>query len=69
MVMARRNRVEVGVTVEVPPEVERQARKRAAEAGEPENLEPYLLDQLLFDYEFDFQRGRDTESEFLRSSA
>lgn len=61
--MPRRNRVEVGVTVEVPEEVEQEARQRAAAAGEPENIEPYLLDHLLF--EFDFQ----TSEEFVRSPA
>lgn len=39
------------VEVEVPPEVEHRARKRAGEDGD---LELYLLDEFLFEYEWVF---------------
>lgn len=43
----------VDVTVTVPPHIEAVARERAFQANDPERFEDYLLDHLLFEYEFE----------------
>lgn len=58
----------VTVPVPVPEKAELTAWRRAIAAGEPEKFEEYLLDALLFEFEFELSGSADP-GDFLRSPA